>query len=204
MYIVFEGIVGTGKSTHSKRYADYLKKKYPKKKVIWTREPGGSEIADAIRKVVQGSKFEEEMEPICEAYLYAASRAQTLRSVISPVLKQGGIVISDRSFLTSLTNQAFGRKLGIDTVMKINSLAIEGFIPDKIIYMNLPIKIGIHRAFDKDGDKFENLGEEFYKRVSNGYKEIQKLEMFKKRWLNVDTLEDPDETFNSIVAAIGL
>jgi dTMP kinase len=204
MYIVFEGIVGTGKSSHSKRYADYLKKKYPNKKVIWTREPGGSEIADTIRKVVQESKFEEEMEPICEAYLYAASRAQTLRSVVSPVLKKGGIVVSDRSFLTSLTNQAFGRRLGIDTVMKINSLAIADCIPDKIVYLNLPIKIGLQRAFDKEGDKFESLGEEFYNRVLKGYKKIQKLEMFKKRWVNVNTLEDPEETFNSIVTAIGL
>lgn len=82
MYIIFEGIIGTGKTTQSKRLFEYLKEQYKDKEVIWTREPGGTEVSDEIRKVVQGTDFEEHMDPICEAYLYASSRAQSLRTVV--------------------------------------------------------------------------------------------------------------------------
>ena len=85
MYIAFEGIVGTGKSTQSKKLYDFLKEQYPSKEVIWTREPGGTEIAQKIRECVQGTEYGEEMGPVCEAYLYAASRAQALRTVVKPV-----------------------------------------------------------------------------------------------------------------------
>ncbi|KKU11155.1 MAG: Thymidylate kinase [Parcubacteria group bacterium GW2011_GWB1_46_8] len=90
MYIVFEGIVGTGKTTQSKRLFEYLKDRCLDKKIIWTREPGGTKISDAIRTIVQGTAFEENMEPICEICLYAASRAQSLRTVVKPVLDEGG------------------------------------------------------------------------------------------------------------------
>lgn len=85
-YIVFEGIVGCGKTTQSRILAEKLG-------AVWTKEPGGSEVADAIRKVVQGTKFDEEMDPVCEQYLYAASRAQSLRSVVKPLLDKGKIVV---------------------------------------------------------------------------------------------------------------
>ena len=104
-YIVFEGIVGTGKTTQSKKLYQYFKKQYPRKKIIWTYEPGDSEIANEIRKIVQGTNFNEKMDSICEAYLYASSRAQTLRTIIKPVLEKNGIVIADRSFITSLAFQ---------------------------------------------------------------------------------------------------
>lgn len=204
MYIVFEGVIGTGKTTQSKRYVEFLKKKFPKKQIIWTREPGGDEIADAIRKVVQGSKFTQDMEPICEAYLYAASRAQALRTIVKPILKKGGIVVSDRNFLTSLTNQAYGRKLGYDLVMSINKEAIENYIPDKIVFLDLPIKEGMKRTFDNEGDKFESLGEDFYKRVYKGYKEVQKKDEFKDKWINVNAQGTIDEIFERIVTAINL
>lgn len=86
MYIVFEGVVGTGKTTQSKRLAVYLQEMYPDKTVLRVREPGTGEIADAIRKLVQGTEFGEHMDPLCETYLYAASRAQVLMTKVIPVL----------------------------------------------------------------------------------------------------------------------
>jgi dTMP kinase len=105
MYIVFEGMVGSGKSTQSKRLFDYLKEKYPDWNIIHVREPGSTIIAQEIRLLAQAREFEEEMYPICEAYLYAAARAQLLHTVVHPTLDAGGIVISDRSFITSLAYQ---------------------------------------------------------------------------------------------------
>lgn len=203
MYFVFEGIVGTGKSTQASKLADYLQKEFPNRKVILTREPGGTEIAETIRNVVQGIEFAEEMEHLCEAYLYAASRAQSLRKIVKPVLDSEGIVISDRSFLSSLTNQAFGRELGFETVYNLNKEAIKGFFPDLIFYLELDIKEGMERSYDHQGDKFERMTEEFYmpfyKRVSDGYEFISDHPDFKDKFVRIDASGSEDEVFDEIV-----
>lgn len=125
MYIVFEGIVGSGKSTQSKKLFEYLKEKYPDRNVIQVREPGSTIIAQEIRLLAQSRVFEEEMDSICEAYLYAASRAQSLRHLVRPTLDAGGIVVADRSFISSLAYQGEARGLGLDRIMEINQHAVE-------------------------------------------------------------------------------
>ncbi len=198
MYIVFEGIVGTGKSTQTKLLFDYLKEKYPKKEIILTREPGGTEISEQIRKLVQGTKHDEKMEYVCESYLYAASRAQSLRSIVKPVLERKGIVISDRSFISSLSYQGFARKLGLKKVLAINEVAIEGFIPDIVFYLDLEAKVAIKRTFDKDGDKFELKNVEFFLGIQKGYAEISKLKMFEGKWKNIDASKTKHEIFEEV------
>jgi len=199
---VIEGIVGTGKSTQSKKLLKYLTDRYPKKRIILTREPGGTEIAEAVRKVVQGTKYEEEMEPVCEAYLYASARAQSLRKIVKQSDKKKTIVISDRSFLTSVANQGEGRDLGIKNVLEINKKAIEGFIPDIVLYLDLPIEIGLQRVFDHGGDKFESMGIDFYKKVALGYKKIQKVKGYFKKWINIDAQGTEKEVFDRIVTTL--
>ena len=202
-YIVFEGIVGTGKSTQSKKLAQYLQGKFPKRKVVWTREPGGTEIADAVRKLAQATKFEEEMDPICEAYLYAASRAQALRKLVQPILAEGGIVVSDRSFITSLAYQGFGRGLGIDKVLAINQIAIEAYNPNLIIFLALEPGISLGRSFDKEGDKWESQTEAFFQKAIRGYKKISRMARFKKIWLEVKAGTSIEEVFGLIIKKIG-
>ncbi len=203
MYIVFEGLVGSGKSTQSKKLTEYLKQKFPKLEVIYTREPGGTKISEDIRKICQHVDYEVEMESICEAYLYASSRAQSLRQIVKPVLDKGGIVVADRSFLTSLSNQAFGRELGFKLVYKINIPAIEGLLPDKIIYLDIPFEVGTLRTEDHQTDKFEKYGVDFYKRVIDGYKFMSKHKNFKEKWINVDALGTEEEVFKRIIAKLG-
>ncbi len=105
MYIVLEGVVGTGKTTQAKKLHTYFQALYPEKEVIIVREPGGTEIAETIRNVVQAQLFTEKMHPLTDAYLYASSRAQSLHSLVKPVLDNGGVVIADRSFGSSLAYQ---------------------------------------------------------------------------------------------------
>lgn len=200
MYILFEGIVGSGKTTQSKRLAQYLNDNGIE--TIWTREPGGTEISDKIREVVQGTPFKESMEPVCEAYLYAASRAQSLRSVVKPNLEAGKCVIADRSFLTSIANQGYGRELGPELVLEINKVAIEVVLPDLIFYLKQPLEQGLARTFDGAGDKFESLGIDFYKRVEQGYEEAPNLYDFKNKWLTIDASGTQDEVFERILAVL--
>ncbi len=202
LYIALEGVIGSGKSTQVKLLANYFKEHYPKKRVIITKEPGGSEIANEIRRTVQGIHIKERMEPICETYLYAASRAQTLRSVVKPTLDKGGVVIADRSFCSSLANQAFGRKLGIKAVWEINKPAIGDIMPDLIFFIDTDITTGIQRSFDKEGDKFESLGKAFHTKILRGYYELAKLPFLKKRFVTVDGNRSIDEVHAEIVTQI--
>ena len=203
MYIIFEGMVGTGKSTQSKKLYNYLKQKYPRKEIVWTKEPGGTEISQKIRECVQGTEYNEEMQPICEVYLYAASRAQALRVVVKPTLQRGGIVVSDRSFITALANQAYGWGLGIKKVMEINNPAIDGVLPDLVVFLEMDPRIAISRVSDHDGDRFERLGIDFYKKIQSGYKKISKMKMFKNKWITVRVTTDPvEENFKNILKAL--
>ncbi|MBU0534893.1 MAG: dTMP kinase [Patescibacteria group bacterium] len=203
MYIVFEGIVGTGKTTLSKKLYDYLKEKYPRKEVVWTREPGGTEIAQKIRECVQGTNFNEDMDPICEAYLYAASRAQSLRTIVKPIIEKGGIAIADRSFITSMANQGYGRELGVKRALKINEPAVEGIHPDLVVFLDVDPKIAITRVYDGSGDKFERFGIDFYRKLHSGYKKISKMKMFKNKWVNVKVEKDSiEKNFKLILKAV--
>lgn len=185
MYIIFEGIVAAGKTTHSKKLYDYLKEKFPEKEVVWTREPGSTEVAKSIRKLVQATKFNEEMNGICEAYLYAASRAQSLTQVVKPVLANDGIVISDRSFITSMAFQGFGRGIGHKIIYEINKVGVDNCIPDLIVFLDFDINNALQRVSNRDGDKFERLGKDFFEKVRKGYLEISKMDMFKSKWVSV-------------------
>jgi dTMP kinase len=203
MYIVFEGVVGTGKTTQSKMIADFLKEKYPSKEVVWTREPGGSEIAEAIRKVVQGTSFEEQMDPVCEVYLYAAARAQSLRSVVKPVLDRGGIVVADRSFFTSVSWQGYGRGLGKEIVMKVNEMAIQDITPDAVCYLYGDIDAMMARTFDASGDKFEKFPKVFFEACERGYEELAQDERFSSMWQKISAHGSKEEVFARILFVLG-
>jgi dTMP kinase len=202
MYIVFEGPWGSGKSTQAKKLAEYLKEKFPYRKVVTTREPGGTEIAETIRKVVQGTKFEEEMEPIVDIYLYAAARAQSLRKIVLPALEKNYFVVADRSFISSLAINGYAHGFGIQEVLEINKHAVKGCIPDLIIYLDVALKSSKKRTFDSDGDKFENAGVRLLQKAILGYKEIRNHKLFKKKWVKIKASGTIDQVHNRILKEI--
>jgi len=142
------------------------------------------------------------MEPVCEAYLYAASRAQTLRTVVMPCLRAGGIVVADRSFITSLAYQGFARRLGVETVWGINKLAVGTVIPDLVIYLEMSVEAALARAHDHAGDKFENEDVSFFTEVRQGYETISAMPLLEKRWVRVSAEGDPDCVFEAVLRAI--
>ena len=178
-YIVFEGLPKCGKSTQANLLYEKLTQKFPEKKIILTKEPGGSEIADVIRKLVQGTPFTEQMTPVCEAYLYAASRAQTLRTVVRPVIDEGGIVLSDRSVLSSKAIQGYARGLGMEKIDSINRIALQNIYADTVYYIDTDPEICYTRAKKEyDGsDKFEAMDLKFFKLIKDGYDSFSSVTM---------------------------
>jgi dTMP kinase len=148
--------------------------------VIHVREPGSTQIAEDIRHLAQAKEWEgEEMHPLTNAYLYAAARAQSLHTVVKPALESGKIVVSDRSFLTSVAYQGVAQGLGIETVLSVNHDAIRDVLPDMVIYMDMPIDIALARTFDAAGDKWEKMGRSFFEKIIEGYEKCEKLDIIK-------------------------
>ena len=182
LFITFEGPDGSGKTTVCKEDG------YD---VIHTREPGGIEIAEKIRKIILDPS-NTDMDERTEALLYAASRRQHLVKKVLPALKEGKIVVCERFVDSSLAYQGYGRKIGFDEVLKINEFAIEGLFPDLTIYLDVDEKTGLKRIESrsfKDRLDLEDL--EFHHLVHEGYEKV--LEVFKDRIKVVDAARPLDE-----------
>lgn len=205
MYIVFEGIVGSGKSTQSKRLVAFLREKYGSDMIVHVREPGSTPIAEDIRTLAQWKEWENEtMHPLTNAYLYAAARAQTLHTVVKPALESGKIVISDRSFLSSCAYQGEAQWLGIDTILAVNEEAIRDILPDQVFYMDIDVEISLSRTFDAVWDKWEKMGKEFFQSIAYGYDKCEKLEIMKNRFIRIDARGTQDEIFQDILTKVDL
>ena len=171
-FITFEGPDGSGKTTVSKAVTERLQKEGYL--VRYTREPGGSEIAEQIRDVILDPK-NTKMDARTEALLYAASRRQHLVEIIMPALENGTNVISDRFIDSSLAYQGCGRQIGIEEVFSINQFAIEHHMPDKTVYLDIDAETGLSRIQGRSFlDRLDQESIDFHERVFNGYQEVLK------------------------------
>lgn len=168
-FITFEGIEGSGKSTQIELFRDFLEKKGYS--TIVTREPGGTLIGDQIRNILLNPD-NRKMEPITEAYLYAASRIQLIREIILPALEEGQFVLCDRYVDSSYAYQGYGRELSLDEIMSINKYAIEKALPDLTFLLYLPTEDGLRRATALEADRIEREAIEFHQKVQNGFLEL--------------------------------
>ena len=203
MYIVFEWIVGSGKSTQSKKLVDFLKTTYPQKEVVHVREPGSTPIAEEIRTLAQWKEWENEtMHPLTNTYLYAAARTQTLHTVVKPALERGTIVVSDRSFLSSCAYQWEAQWLGIETILSVNKDAIEGMLPDMVFYMDIDVEASLARTFDAVWDKWEKMGKDFFTRIKHGYDKCEKLEIMENRFIRINANRPIEQIFEDILSKL--
>jgi len=179
-------------------------KEFPEKFVLHVREPWSTGIAESIRTLAQWTKFDEEMDPICEAYLYAAARAQLLKTKVKETLDWWGFVIADRCVISSLAYQGYARDVWIDKVMSINKQAITECLPDVIIHLEWNIEKSLERTFDADGDKFETYGKGFFLKVDRWYRQVSKMEEFREQWNTVDahwTIEEVHQRIREVLSA---
>jgi dTMP kinase len=163
--------------------------------VFYTREPGGSEIAEQIRNVILDKK-NTLMDKRTEALLYAASRRQHLVEKILPALKQNKIVICDRFIDSSLAYQGYARKIGIDEVLNINLFAIEEFMPNLTVFFDILPKEGLRRI-QQDGNREVNRLDleqlEFHNSVYQGYLHV--IARYQDRIKIVDASKSKDEVY---------
>ena len=189
LFITIEGNDGSGKSTVIASLKEQLAKLNVE--VIYTREPGGSYVAEKIREVILDND-NIAMDDRTEALLYAASRRQHLKETVFPALELGKLVVCDRFIDSSLAYQGVARGLGIDNIYEMNQFATEGFMPDLTIYLLVDPQVGIDRKSNqKELDRLEHEKLEFHTKVYNGYLEL--AERFKNRVVIIDANCSVDE-----------
>jgi dTMP kinase len=165
LFITFEGVDGSGKSTQARLLRDAFAA--DGRDVVLTREPGGTELGEQIRGLLLTG---ESMSPWSEAALFAAARAQLVDEVIVPALERGADVISDRYLDSSLAYQGIARGLGVDTVLELNLRVTRGVIPD----LTFLILVDAAEAARRSGetDRLEREGDDFRALVDGAYREL--------------------------------
>jgi dTMP kinase len=169
LFITFEGPDGSGKTTQINILKKYLESLGLE--IVMTREPGGTLISEKIREILL-EKTHTEMDYICEALLYAASRAQHVTELILPSLAQGKIVICDRFVDSSIVYQGYGRKLG-DIVKQINDIAIRGCMPDATFLIKVDPKTGKDRRDIEEMDRLDLEELNYHSLVYDAYEKLE-------------------------------
>lgn len=201
IFISLEGPDGAGKSTVLTQVLGQLDSQL-KTQYLVTREPGGSEIAEKIRKIIL-DPANLKMDDRTEALLYAAARSQHVEEVVRPALAAGKLVFSDRFVDSSLAYQGAGRDLGIEKVKQINDFATGGLEPDLTLFFDLDPKLGLARIQKLRPNHEDRLEQEkiaFHEKVYAGYKKLEK--MYPQRIVRIDASQAFDKVVDQTISTI--
>lgn len=197
-FLSLEGPEGGGKSTQARGLADHLQAQGYK--LLFTREPGGTEIGDQIRRVIM-SLENTRMSREAEFLLFSASRAQVVREVIQPHLEAGGVVVSDRFYDSSLAYQGYGHGLSLDRLRTITEFVTGGLAPDLTLLLDLSAEAGLQRRKQEGSwNRLDDYDLEFHKRVRAGYLELAQSEP--ERWVTIDASQTPEQVRQDILTAV--
>ena len=194
MFVTFEGIDGSGKSTQAELLRARLEAEGHD--VLATREPGGTELGERIRELLLHGGH---MSPWAEALLYAASRAQHVAEFVRPALERGAWVVCDRYVDSSVAYQGVGRGLGLDRVLDINLAAVGGLMPDRTFLLELDVS-QLPARLQGDHDRLEREAADFHARVSEGYREL--AARFPERIVVVDAMLPPETLAEEVYGAL--
>jgi dTMP kinase len=200
IFITIEGPDGSGKTTIIQMLAENLEREGFE--VIATREPGGIEIAEQIRKVILDPD-NTEMDSRTEALLYAAARRQHLAEKVRPALEKGKIILCDRFVDSSLAYQGHARGLGIDEVYSINEFAIEDMMPELTLYFDIAPEVGLERISKNKGREVNRLDMEkleFHQKVREGYMIL--ADRFADRIVKIDASKELEAVYEQAEARI--
>lgn len=193
IFITFEGIDGSGKTTQVQLLDDHLKK--INKNTVVIREPGGTEMGEKIRNLI--IDINNDMADMTEALLYAASRAQLIEQIIKPSLEEQKIVLCDRFIDSSIVYQGIARELGVEKILNINRYAVDNIMPNITFYLDIPPELGIKRKKNQTKlDRIESEDLVFHNKVYEGYQKIAL--MYPKRIYKLDATQSKDKLHNQI------
>jgi dTMP kinase len=196
LFIAFEGVEGAGKGTQVGMAEAYIRSLGLD--VLVTREPGGTELGERIREVLLDPNTGK-LDARAEALLFAASRAQTVTSVIRPALAEGKIVICDRYVDSSLAYQGWARGLGEQDVLTLNVWGTQGLFPDLVILLHVEPELGLLRSTEAP-DRMELEGRDFHAKVADAYLKI--AEEHPERFVVVDADKPPADVFVGVKDAL--
>ncbi len=203
MFIVVEGIEGSGKSS----LIHFLEKKLQEKKknILVTREPGGSKLGGKIRPLLLSLK-EEKLSTKAELLLFLADRAEHIEKIVEPALKNNKVVLCDRYIYSTMAYQGYARGLDLNFLEKCNNFATNGLVPDLVILLDLDVETGLSRARgrniaeDSDEGKFEAEEKDFHEKVRQGFLTMLKGKNKKnvKKALIIDATKSKEEIAQSV------
>lgn len=197
-FITLEGCEGVGKSRQIKMLCEYLDAHGIT--YFLTREPGGTDISEQIRKVIL-DKNNVKMADECEALLYAAARVQLLIEEIGPRLSRGELVLCDRYIDSSFAYQGKARNLGKEFIERINDFAIKNYMPDLTLFLDLtPEQAFLRKGGVDKSDRLELSGMEFHNNVYAGYVEV--ANEYPDRVVRIDASGERDQTHQKIINAL--
>ena len=195
-FVVVEGIDGSGKSTLAARVAEHLKRRG--RRVLSTREPGGTFISEKIRGLLLDPK-NAEMTALAEFFLYMASRAQLVDQVIRPALRRGAVVLCDRYTYSTAAYQGAAGGLGVAAVLDVAERIAKFEKPDLVLLLDLPPRTARGRAGDRK-DRVESKGEAYQRRVRRAFLEMARRDP--RRFRVIDASRPADEVFEEARKAV--
>tara|TARA_B100000945_G_C20333136_1_gene573466 strand:+ start:214 stop:828 length:615 start_codon:yes stop_codon:yes gene_type:complete len=192
MFITFEGIDGSGKSTQ----ANFLKNQLQNDgyDVILLREPGGTIISEKIRDLVLNHRASS-VSSLTEALLIASSRYQLVNEIILPALKKNTIVICDRYIDSTIAYQGYGRGINISWLNEINKYSLMHANPELTYLFDLKVEDSMLRIKNKNKDRIELEGKDFLSKVRNGYLKLAKNS---KRFILLNAMDSPEKLKNKV------
>ncbi len=197
-FISFEGGEGAGKTTQIERLAAFLREQGID--VVVTREPGGTEVGEAIRQVLLDKSLPA-MEPDTELMLMYAARVEHVRKLIRPALDAGKWVLSDRFADASHVYQGAGRGLDPERIDALEQWSLQGFTPDRTIVFDLPVAQGMARVRSRGAtDRFEEEQQSFFERVRQGY--LDRAARYPERFVVIDAARGIDEVTAELIDVV--
>jgi len=167
LFITFEGIDGSGKSTQIDKIVEYIKGKNIE--YIMTRDPGGTDLGCKLRNILLN--YDGKIYPLCEMFLYLADRSQHVDEKILPALNSGKVVLCDRYIDSTLAYQGYARGLNIDELINLNDLATHSLWPDLTLVFDIDTETALKRI-NRDKDRLESEAQSFHQKVREGYLDL--------------------------------